>query len=236
MKKFIPVFWVLITLSLSCNALAEYRAITEIKAYMYPPRSNNTSKVIYTYKKGDVLKLQYRVCASSTCQVITPNGKKGWIYEYQITDEADLNKAYEAYIKAGFEQWDTVDLAVWSSVKKNKNKLDCCALKLAHKLNFNRHTDWPAFCNTFENTIQVQNRVSEIKALTKKLSLSPDRLNKVKHGIIWIGASVDHVLISWGTPVDINTTINASGKREQWVYRGGNYIYITNGIVSGIQN
>ena len=39
----------------------------------------------------------------------------------------------------------------------------------------------------------------------------------------------------WGEPQTINSTITASGRREQWVYGDGDYLYFKNGILEGIQ-
>jgi TPR repeat protein len=41
---------------------------------------------------------------------------------------------------------------------------------------------------------------------------------------------------SWGKPEHINKTITASGIREQWVYPHGNYLYMTDGVLTAIQN
>ncbi len=40
----------------------------------------------------------------------------------------------------------------------------------------------------------------------------------------------------WGSPRSINKTTIAAGTREQWVYGGGNYVYINNGVVTSIQH
>ena len=49
--------------------------------------------------------------------------------------------------------------------------------------------------------------------------------------------SKDDVLASsWGKPQEINTTTTAHGVREQWVYRGYNYLYFTDGVLTAIQN
>lgn len=39
----------------------------------------------------------------------------------------------------------------------------------------------------------------------------------------------------WGDPEHINSTITAHGKREQWVYGAGSYLYFDNGILTAIQ-
>ena len=43
----------------------------------------------------------------------------------------------------------------------------------------------------------------------------------------------------WGKPTSINRTVTENNVREQWVYRGGvkeGYIYLTNGVVTAIQD
>jgi hypothetical protein len=39
---------------------------------------------------------------------------------------------------------------------------------------------------------------------------------------------------SWGNPRQINTTITARSRHEQWVY-GGSYLYLDNGMLTSIQ-
>jgi len=52
-----------------------------------------------------------------------------------------------------------------------------------------------------------------------------------------IGMTADEVLKStWGEPNDVNRTITATTTHEQWVYGGGCYIYLDNGIVTAIQD
>lgn len=52
-----------------------------------------------------------------------------------------------------------------------------------------------------------------------------------------IGMTTDQVLnkTNWGKPKDINTTINAYGKFEQWVYGLSQYLYFTDGKLTSIQ-
>lgn len=40
---------------------------------------------------------------------------------------------------------------------------------------------------------------------------------------------------AWGKPRDINKTTTAGGTDEQWCYSGDRYVYLTNGVVTGIQ-
>lgn len=39
----------------------------------------------------------------------------------------------------------------------------------------------------------------------------------------------------WGKPVHVNTTQTSHGSHDQLVYPKGNYIYLTHGVVTGIQ-
>ena len=52
-----------------------------------------------------------------------------------------------------------------------------------------------------------------------------------------IGMTQSQVLndTSWGTPSSRNVNINASGRREQWVYGASRYLYFENGVLTGIQ-
>lgn len=49
-----------------------------------------------------------------------------------------------------------------------------------------------------------------------------------------VGMTAEMVRLSWGDPQKVNTTLTASGRSEQWVYRGS-YVYLRNGIVTAIQ-
>lgn len=63
-----------------------------------------------------------------------------------------------------------------------------------------------------------------------------ERKRKRSQGVS-IGMTKEDVLASsWGRPESINTTTNARGTREQWVYGGRNYLYFENGILVTIQN
>ena len=52
-----------------------------------------------------------------------------------------------------------------------------------------------------------------------------------------IGMTTDQILnkSNWGKPDDINTTIDAYGKFEQWVYEDNQYLYFKNGKLTSIQ-
>lgn len=60
---------------------------------------------------------------------------------------------------------------------------------------------------------------------------------RLKSQGVRIGMTADQVLVSsWGRPERVNTTTTARGSREQWVYRGSNFLYFENGILTAIQN
>jgi hypothetical protein len=131
--------------------------------------------------------------------------------------------------------WDRITQAVWLSFQTSGNMVDNCALKIAHGVNIDRRNGWPAYCNDFENTAVVLDRIAELKQMMKFLHVSKKNLEKLSLGNIWIGAPKDYAILSWGRPKDINRTVTAAGSREQWVYQGG-YLYIENGKVVAIQN
>jgi hypothetical protein len=57
-----------------------------------------------------------------------------------------------------------------------------------------------------------------------------------RRGGVGVGMTRDQLYAScWGRPARINVTITAEGRREQLVYRGRNYVYLTDGVVTAIQ-
>lgn len=63
--------------------------------------------------------------------------------------------------------------------------------------------------------------------------------NSTAVGKIMVGMTAAHVRRAWGEPTKINVTLGASGRTEQWVYRGRNYrddyVYLDNGVVRSVQ-
>lgn len=59
---------------------------------------------------------------------------------------------------------------------------------------------------------------------------------------IGVGMNECEALLSWGKPVEINTSTSRYGTREQWQYglytkySSPNYVYFEDGYVSNIQN
>lgn len=58
----------------------------------------------------------------------------------------------------------------------------------------------------------------------------------IERGTVYIGMTQEQVRMSWGEPKEINRTSLPSAVNEQWVYGSGNYVYLTSGKVSAIQN
>lgn len=71
--------------------------------------------------------------------------------------------------------------------------------------------------------------------ILKYPSWSTDDCLTIAAGSISIGMTPDMVRESWGRPLDINRTTNASGTSEQWVYIY-RYVYFDDGVVTTIQN
>lgn len=75
----------------------------------------------------------------------------------------------------------------------------------------------------YEDTVEGK-KESEYK---RQLATKPDPR---------IGMTTNQVLnkSNWGKPSDINTTIDSSGKSEQWVYGNGEYLYFKNDKLTSI--
>lgn len=82
------------------------------------------------------------------------------------------------------------------------------------------------------NSIIYESSISQEKLEMKKgeaISVIPPSAPK-------IGMTEEELLDSaWGVPKDINKTTTAYGVHEQWCYSGYRYVYLDNGIVTGIQ-
>ena len=73
-------------------------------------------------------------------------------------------------------------------------------------------------------------------AAAERKEKEAERKQKRSQGV-HIGMSKEDVLVSsWGRPEKVNTTTNAYGTHEQWVYGGRNYLYFDNGVITSIQN
>jgi len=131
--------------------------------------------------------------------------------------------------------WDSIAKAIWPTFRSTPHMIDNCALKIAHAVEIDRHSGWPAYCNNYEKTSVVVDRVTELRKMISSMDISPARLEDLAQGKIWVGATDKQAILSWGRPEDVNRTITANKVHEQWVYSGG-YIYIENGIVTAMQN
>lgn len=85
--------------------------------------------------------------------------------------------------------------------------------------------------------LDINARASEFSFLGK--SYTSDGTNPtINYSLMkpQIGMTAAEVVkTSWGRPNDINRTTTASNIHEQWVYYGGRYVYLDNGIVTTIQ-
>jgi hypothetical protein len=70
----------------------------------------------------------------------------------------------------------------------------------------------------------------------RKLRWSPAMTRAAINREVVIGMTAKMVELSWGEPQSVNRTVTAARTREQWVYEGGSYVYLTNGVVTAIQD
>lgn len=171
-------------------------------------------------------------CKPGWCRVQTRSGD-GWVLRDGLASSIDsVSSARQAFLKAGYREWDSPSKYAWPTWVSSPYKIDLCATTLAHGQEFDPRRDWPGTCNTFRHTGVIQRRVAELKKIID--DLSPSARQKVVQGQVWIGAPAKAVEAAWGRPRDINSTVTASGRREQWVYPG-KYVYLEDGTVTAIQ-
>jgi hypothetical protein len=53
---------------------------------------------------------------------------------------------------------------------------------------------------------------------------------------VFVGMTVEQARMSWGEPKAINRTTTARGSEEQWVYGDSNYLYVSDGKLTAVQN
>lgn len=86
---------------------------------------------------------------------------------------------------------------------------------------------------------QLISEVAKADAVAHKAKVAEEKAIKIKkkNEGVSIGMTKEDVLASsWGKPERVNTTTNAYGVSEQWVYGGRNYLYFKDGILYSIQN
>jgi hypothetical protein len=100
----------------------------------------------------------------------------------------------------------------------------------------------PANCERIQAMVnskseaQKKAMAAKIEANKKAAEKFAKRKSTEKEGVK-IGYTKEQVLNStWGKPQKINTTTNAYGTHEQWIYGGGNYLYFDNDVLTTIQN
>lgn len=52
---------------------------------------------------------------------------------------------------------------------------------------------------------------------------------------IFIGMTAEQLRAAWGRPENVNSTIHANSRHEQWVYGTGNYVYVEDGVITSLQ-
>lgn len=77
----------------------------------------------------------------------------------------------------------------------------------------------------------------EVAAMRRKEAVE----NAVRAGEVFIGMTADEVVMSWGRPSKINSSVSGGGRNEQWIYRRerigyDQYVYLDNGVVRSMQS
>lgn len=82
---------------------------------------------------------------------------------------------------------------------------------------------------------RYESRMKEIQRIVEAARIRREILAKRPNPKI--GMTREQILYksNWGEPQDINTTIDAYGTFEQWIYGGSKYLYFKNGMLTSIQ-
>lgn len=79
-----------------------------------------------------------------------------------------------------------------------------------------------------------------ITYLVENINSSAENLERISNAKISVGMNRHELLMSWGVPNDVNSTLTAAGSNDQYVYGnpiyGASYVYLDNDIITAIQN
>jgi len=105
---------------------------------------------------------------------------------------------------------------------------------------YSLRSDYPAAAKPYEKLLDRLDREDQARndrEYRQAEVAERKRISNLKEFDVAIGMSSYHARTSnWGEPLKINTTIDARGKYEQWVYRNGRYLYLENDRVTAIQH
>lgn len=175
-------------------------------------------------------------------------GKKYWI---KPNPNAILRKKFKEHPSASYSgEFVVTEELEFTVVGWELGSINTPNLKVQFqdgKIGYIEVLSWRENKNVLDNVFDGSNyydfeeyifkgKPGEILANWKNKKAKAQAEHKAKGGVR-IGMSKEDVLKSnWGKPESVNKTTSASGVKEQWVYGGRNYLYFTNGILTGIQN
>jgi hypothetical protein len=82
--------------------------------------------------------------------------------------------------------WDIIAKTIWPAFKSTPHMIDSCALKIAHSIEIDRYSGWPGYCNNYEKTSVVVDRVTELRKIISSMDISSTQLEKLVQGKVWI--------------------------------------------------
>lgn len=101
---------------------------------------------------------------------------------------------------------------------------------------FNRATAMQGLARDYPDVGKAyEARAEHLFAQAERAAEAAEKARRKREGVSIGMTSADVLASAWGKPESVNRTITAAGEREQWVYPGFNFIYITNGVVTAIQ-
>lgn len=101
-----------------------------------------------------------------------------------------------------------------------------------------------SLCRNMNNRHLEMHRDNARKEALKRGLVRPSAVDEIEGGYVAIGMIPNEAAAAWGFPDNINSTVTATGKRDQWVYGGARngtwtkmrFIYFERDRVTAIQN
>lgn len=193
------------------------------KFYLKLQEKENNDIVYYEYDSQFEHSFPFIVVGYFTKLKQTEVGKefivrgKNWISSEPMTDMNTGNPV--SNFEAG-EKWKCIDVTIEEKY-----------YTLSFVLQNDKGEQIPLSVDNSENTHFVF-EFNQAELYKKKFGI--ENWQRILEGKVKVGMTKEMCKLSWGEPKDINETITAGKKSEQWVY-SDNYLYFDNGILTAIQ-
>ena len=169
---------------------------------------------------------------------VTPKDKEILILSFKVMrpSVSEENAVCIVRSDANFYPGKTTRIKIESFLKGKTELGEGIQIKYSEKLSLLGRDIKQIKNDEAEQAKQERILAAEKKKVELEIKGYPLKIRKaIAEEKIVLGMTKRQLILSWGKPESINSTVTAAGRNEQWVYGSGWYVYFTNGIVSAWQ-